>query len=482
VPAEIALVALAGVGVDAAIAWARRGGVQRVADRARALEGASFLRVLGGVTAVGLVVRVAFAWSRRDSALLGDDFWYHWQARALADRHWFVDPLAWRTTGALEPSAGHAPLYPAVLSVLPAVGIDSAFAMRLVSCLMGAGTVFVIGLVGRRVAGPRVGVIAAAFAAISPSLWINDGMLLSESLYALTIAGTLYFAYTFWEAPTARNAVLLGVVLGLAALTRPEALLLAVLLAVTWFVRAGARPWRERLARVSVVGGVVLLVLAPWIIRNLLVFDETVTVSDSQGTVLATGNCDGAYYGPLIGTFDIECIFDAFDATPAERAEIMAGGGPALGRFLYEQPGDESVSQGEAQRVGLDYMREHAGRVPLVAAARVARAWDVIWPNQQVRFNSFVERRGVWPSRVAIAVHWVVLALSVWALVVARRRRLVVAPLVVVCVMAIIAPAMSLGLPRYRLAADVALMVLAAIGVDALLDRGRPADAERPVA
>ncbi|MCV5968460.1 glycosyltransferase family 39 protein, partial [Lactococcus petauri] len=90
------------------------------------------------------------------------------------------------------------------------------------SGLLGVATVVVIGLLARRLAGSRAGLLAAAAAAVYPMLWINDGMLQAESLYALLIAVMLLLAHRFWDEPTTRNVVVLSVVTGLAALTRTE--------------------------------------------------------------------------------------------------------------------------------------------------------------------------------------------------------------------------------------------------------------------
>ena len=46
------------------------------------------------ITIVALAIRVAWVLiARRDFALHGDDFFYHWQANALADGKGFLDPF-----------------------------------------------------------------------------------------------------------------------------------------------------------------------------------------------------------------------------------------------------------------------------------------------------------------------------------------------------------------------------------------------------
>ena len=174
-----------------------------------------------------LAVRVTWVLvARRNFPLLGDDYFYHWQANALVDGMGFINPLSWKALHRLDPSAAHPPLYSLYLAVVSLLGGTSALAQRLASCLLGAGSVVVVGLVARRIAGERAGLIAAFLAAVYPMLWINDGMLISESLYTLLIAAVLLFAYRLWESRRWLDAVFLGGFIGLACLTRPEAVLL----------------------------------------------------------------------------------------------------------------------------------------------------------------------------------------------------------------------------------------------------------------
>ena len=89
-----------------------------------------------------------------------------------------------------------------------------------------------IGLLGRRLAGDRAGIVAAGIAALYPFLWINDAVVLSESLLALTTALMLIAAYAFWRMPSPWRAAALGAAIALVALTRAEGALLFALLGV----------------------------------------------------------------------------------------------------------------------------------------------------------------------------------------------------------------------------------------------------------
>jgi hypothetical protein len=344
-----------------------------------------------------------------------------------------------------RPSAEHPPLYPTLLAAVSALGGDGLGAHRIASCFMGAGTVAAIGFLGRRVGGARVGLLAGTIAALHPLLVLTDETLYSESLYGLTIALALIAAYRYLDRTTGRRAAVLGGAIGLAAMTRSEALLLLVLLAVPVMWRA--RVHRLRHAALAAVACVV--VIAPWTIRSTLALDSPVLVSTNLGGLLAGANCHATYYTADIGTWKFTCF------GPLPRFDRQA----ELAAYL--------------RRKGLRYARHHAGRVPVVVAARVGRVWDIYRPLQNADYEAFYEGRQLTASQIGLGVYYVLLALAVYGAVVLRRRRetllVLLAPFALVTLMA----ALSYGITRFRIPADVALVVLAAVACDALMRRLR---------
>ena len=117
-------------------------------------------------------------------------------------------------------TAEHPPLYPSLLAVVAWMGHTSVLGFQLTDALLGTAGIVVIGLLGRAVGGARVGVIAAALAAVSPNIWQYDTLVLSESLLVLTLGLFLLVVYRFWNQPRPRDGLLLGVTLALATYTR----------------------------------------------------------------------------------------------------------------------------------------------------------------------------------------------------------------------------------------------------------------------
>jgi hypothetical protein len=105
-----------------------------------------------------------------------------------------------------------------------------------------------------------------------------------------------------------------------------------------------------------------------------------------------------------------------------------------------------------------------------VVAARLGRVLGVYKPGQT---NDEAVREGI-PEKVAWAAYgafFVFATFGTWGAIVLRRRRVPVFPLLGAILVVVVATASFYGLFRYRFAADLALVVLAGIGVDALWDR-----------
>ena len=111
----------------------------------------------------------------------------------------------------------------------------------------------------------------------------------------------------------------------------------------------------------------------------------------------------------------------------------------------------------ELRSRGVDYARNHAGRVPAVVVVRLLRTFG-LW--QPVRHVYFAEGRAMPGRPLAVVCGWLVLAGGIAGAWMLRRRRelvILLAPLV----LAVVTTLIAFGYPRFRFAADVGLIVLA---------------------
>jgi 4-amino-4-deoxy-L-arabinose transferase-like glycosyltransferase len=400
------------------------------------------------IALAALAVRVGYVVGpARNVKGIGDWYFFHWGANLIADGHWFVEPFEKMFHGRLVPSAGHPPLWELMLSGVSWLGGTSYIAHRLLGCALGAVTVVVIGLLGRRVGGDRAGLVAAAIAAAYPVMIAADGSLMSEGLYTLLIAGAVLLAFRLRDRADTRSAAWLGAIVALAALTRSEALALLPLLVLPVALTRPARRWW--LAGVAVLAAVV--VIAPWTVRNWTEWGRPVLISTNDGTLLAGANCDRTYHGRDIGFWNIECISE---------------------RSTESEPKQEARWRSE----GLTYLKDHAGRLPVVLGVRVLRTWDLYQPRRMVLF---AEGRWVRAEQAGVIVYFLLLPLAAGGGWLIRRRRgdllTLLAPVALVFLLSLI----GYGIPRFRAPAEIAIVVLAAVAVTHLLERRRRAGAPR---
>jgi 4-amino-4-deoxy-L-arabinose transferase-like glycosyltransferase len=382
--------------------------------------------------------------------LWGDAFYYHWQANALAHGAWYVDPVRWYLDGTQLPSAGHPPLFPTYLALWSAIGLDGVTAHRLAAGVLGTATVLLVGLLARRIAGNTAGLIAAGIAAVYPQLWINDGMVLSETMAIFMTAVALTAAYAFWQRPSTRNAVLLGLACGFTALSRTELVLLFPLVVIPLALLVKDVDWgrRFRLAVVACLMGAVAL--GPWVIFNYTRFEEPTTMTTGTGSALSAASCDEVFYGTLIGYY----------------ANCFQGPWPSAQL-------DESQRDLVPRRIAVQYTKDHIGRLPLVVAARVGRLWGVFKPGQTTAFDWWIEGRGRVPTWIGLFFYYALLPFAVVGLVKLRRRRVPILPLLAIVIIATFAAAITFGVTRYRAPAEVAIVVAAGVGIDAAWRRFR---------
>ena len=199
-----------------------------------------FGRWLALVAAGGFVWRLIVISLSRGDKVTGDGYEWGRQGNLNAAGHWFVSAFT------LKPDALRPPGWAMVLTVWAWLGQHSWFQQQILACVIGAATVAVIGIVGRRLAGERAGLVAAGLAAFYPGLWVFERALLSEVLLLLGVAVMILLAYRFRDRPSIGGAAVLGVMCGLLALTRSEQVLVLPLLVLPLIVGARGVGRRRR--------------------------------------------------------------------------------------------------------------------------------------------------------------------------------------------------------------------------------------------
>ena len=242
----------------------------------------------------------------------------------------------------------------------------------------------VVGLVARRIAGDRGRAHRAPCSArCTRMLWINDGMLISESMYVLVIALTLLCAYRLCgtrargstrrcsAAPSASRA-----------LTRPEAVHARPASSACRSsspARAGDAQRFSTLLRRS--AALCLVVILPWWVRNLTTFENPM--------FLATGHGERAPERQL-RRHVLRASSSATGTSTAsprrppppqneQRSELLQSTSvPGLAYLLAQDPRDESIPDTDGPRRRRSTTSRTTCRAcPIVVAARVGRVWGV---------------------------------------------------------------------------------------------------------
>lgn len=312
--------------------------------------------------------------------MLNDSFYFSSQAWQNAHGNWFRDFLG------NHPAAEHGPLTSVVLTPASLLG-HHEFWQRATNTIVGIAVIPLVAMVARRIGGRRVGVIAAVLAAVYANLWMNDSLIMSETVSTLMLVLALWFALRHRDRFTLRSAAICGAVVGVAALGRSELLLLAPLYALIGARNQPLRIWSGRAVVLCVAAGAVL---APWVAYNIPRFDHVVLISTNEGGALRGANCDDTYSGQALGGWSLLCVVDNVDR-PDEDAS-----GRAI-RLRHE---------------AITYAGDHIARVPIVVAARVLRSADLYGLRDLVRFD-VGEERARWASWTGIVSWWLLAPLAV---------------------------------------------------------------------
>jgi 4-amino-4-deoxy-L-arabinose transferase-like glycosyltransferase len=415
-----------------------------------------FVMGLLAAIAVGVVVRVAYLEIvGPHTRLFADSGWYYAQATNIRRGVGYVDIA--REIGfwdgravphGLRATAYWPPGYPTFLAGVQGLFGTTVFVSRLAGAATGAATIALTGLLGRSIAGPRVGIVAAALVAVSPLLVATDGSLMSETLYVPLVLLALLVAHHARNRPTVASWCALGAVIGLAALTREDALLLVVFVMIPAAVLA-RRPIRDIALRFAVGALALAAVLAPWLVRNAVVVGQPTLSTVAASWVAAGANCPSTYRGSTVGYWDATCT------------------DPALGFRMSE------VAYADRERTqGVSYALHHAGRWPAVVTARVARVWGLWDPRNQARLDHVETRNRAW-QLLMWPVSLALLVLGVLGLRTLARHGRQIAMLVAPLAMTTFTAAVTYGNTRFRGPAECALAIGAAALLLELWDRLR---------
>jgi len=319
---------------------------------------------------------------------------------------------------------------------------------RVAEAGLGVATVALVGLLGLMLFGAPTGLVAMGLAAIYPPLVLPSASILSESLFIPLELGAVLAALHARASPRRLTwALAAGVLVGLAALTRSNGILLVPVLALAvWHPPSRTR---AALGPALALAAAALLTIAPWMVRNATSFDALVPVSTQDGFALA-----GQYNA---ASQDNE-IIPAVWQPPVGVAEYAP---------LFRQPGlDEAELSAELRSRSLDFIRDHPGSVIKATYWNTRRALSGAGARPLERIAGADLGIGTTLSDASVIAFWIAALLGIaGALTPAARRAPLVVWVVLFVLFVSIAPIS--GLTRYRLPCDPFVLLLAALALTA---------------
>lgn len=219
---------------------------------------------------------------------------------------------------------------------------------------------------------------------------------------------------------------------------------------------------RARVKPAVIVCVSAIVIVAPWTIRNARTFDRFIPVSNNLSIAVSGANCDSVYHGTALGSFDPVCYLDDFTRA---REHVASG--------------DEAAVLQRVGKVGRTYMFDHLDRLPAVVTARVLRTWG-FWPPSPILDYDVVDYGLRGPLAVGQAMFLLMFAFAIGGVVVLRRRRTLLWPLLVPGIIVVVVSAALHGLTRFRAAAEVPVIVLAAVALVAIASHLRARSADHP--
>jgi len=274
--------------------------------------------------------------------------------------------------------ASRAPGYPLFLALAPGGAEGSLLPVRLAQAFIGAATCILLWVAARRLFDARVGLVAAAIAAVYPFHIFLAGCVLSEVVFMFLLAATalaLDHAGTRPEKaggkPRARRQLLwagaAGLLVGLTTMTRSSFLLLPLFVLPFWLI---AVPRRSVAVRWALVVCGMVVVLCPWVWRNHRLFGRFIPTTLQVGESLYEANNPNADGGPMIDRIDWEAVAGHRDLDEYE-----------WDRFFRDE--------------ALRYMRAHPGRTAGLAFVKLGRFWNVMPNHPSLRRSPLVVVAGL---------------------------------------------------------------------------------------
>jgi 4-amino-4-deoxy-L-arabinose transferase-like glycosyltransferase len=324
-----------------------------------------------------------------------------------------------------ELKAYRTPLPGLYIAAIYAVSGPSVRAVQIANVFLGVFTVWLVYDLVRRSFGIVPARWSALFVSLYPLLLLYTGKLQSETLVIVLLALALWLVWLLRDRPAIAFAPV-GVVLGMAALTRQTALPIAVFIVLWTLAGRQAAGWGRRLSPALIIVTFMVLTLTPWTVRNYIELGEFVPLTSQGGSSLWVAN------NPL--------------------ADGTGVGGKAL-RIPEVEALPEAERGAAYQKLAVQFIREDPIRFAQLTLYRLQYFWHLGYHGEGRAEIAFLV---VYVPMLGLA------ALGVWRGW--RLNRDAILLLLVVPITLTLVHIVFLPVGRYRLPAEMAMCMIAGVG------------------
>jgi Dolichyl-phosphate-mannose-protein mannosyltransferase len=342
------------------------------------------------------------------------------------------------------------PGYAAFLTLVTLGHPERVVVAKVASAVLGSFAAVILAAIAARLFGKRgVAVAVGVAAALDPSLVMVSSDVQSEPLFLVLLLGAGFLLLASVDRPSSTLSLLAGLLTGIAILTRPSALAVAPLLAAP--LSDGRWPFRVRahIAAAGILGTVAAL--APWTIRNAVVYREFVLVSDVGGFNFYLGNSE------LMARFYEIRDRRSYDAWSDETFRLLGQRLNELNSAGVTSPG--RITRALARRTFAEAAARPAATIRLLATK--AADWLRPYPNPLF-----------WPRTIVFgigALYAILYFLAARGLLLAPRRGATIFALAFLCA-SMAAHVLTIVSWRYRVPYwDPVLILYGAFGAGTLL-------------
>ena len=297
--------------------------------------------------AVRLVVGIAFGLNK---PMVVDELEFFEPASRIVEGHGLAMVPQQSHDGIARPTAFRMPAPAMILAAMIGLFGKQIWVARITCHLVASLSAPLIYCYTRRFASDRAALLAAILCAVHPTWAYYSNEVLSEPFFvpAMLLALVVSADSMIFDDRSDRRSFAAGLAWGLATLVRPHGIVLgfAVIVCLGW--RKG---WRSM--AIASVG--VACLMAPWFVRNLVVFHRPVLLATEAGeTFLGSNN-------PLV----LE--------NPKLRGMWIAPMGVIAYRDHLDPVQDEFERNGEQLRMGLDFLKGNPGAIPFLVVYKLQR-------------------------------------------------------------------------------------------------------------